>query len=160
MSGNLSGFDAGKVEPNEGFSPLPAGEYPMVIIDSNVKPTKEGTGRVLEIQTQVMAGQYQNRQFKTWIVLFNKDGQKNVIGQGTLSSICRSVNVMTPQDTSELHSKPFLGIVSVKKDDNGNPQNKLTGAKPRHTGPTNPSLIEQAFEDDGTEAGVVIKSPF
>ena len=154
MSGNLAGFNAAEVEPNPGFTPIPAGEYPMIITESAVKPTKEGNGRVAEIQTQIMGGPHQNRKFKTWIVLFNKDGAKNEIGQGVMSSICRAVNILTPQDTSDLHNKPFTGVVAVKNDQDGNPQNKVTRAKPRHTGP---NMIEQAFEPTGDEP---VKSPF
>jgi len=43
MTGNLAGFNAAEVEPNEGFTPIPAGEDQAVITESEMKATKDGT---------------------------------------------------------------------------------------------------------------------
>ena len=46
---DLSGFDANQVEPTGDFEPIPAGKYLAVITDSEMKPTKSGTGSLLQL---------------------------------------------------------------------------------------------------------------
>lgn len=156
MSGNLSGFDANNVQPNEGFTPLPAGEYDAIIVESEMKPTKDNAGKYLQLKLQILNGKFQNRTLFDRLNLVNKNDTAVQIAKGTLSAICRAVNVLTPNDSSELHSKPLSIKVAIRNDQNGNPQNEVKGYKPRHT-QAGPNMIEQAFEDDGEP---VVKSPF
>ena len=149
---NLSGFDASKVEPSVAFEPLPAGDYPVMIIDSKDKPTKRGDGKYLELKLQVASGKYQNRQIFDRLNLDNPNDEAVKIARATLSAICRAVNVLTPNDSSELHNRKLLATVKVKPDQNGNPRNEISGYKPW----TN--MIEQAFEEPAAVAGN--KSPF
>ena len=149
---DLSGFDASKVEPSGAFEPLPAGDYPVVIIESKMKKTKDGNGEYLELKLQVASGKYQNRQLFDRLNLINANDQAVQIAKGTLSAICRAVNVLTPNDSSELHNRKLLATVKVKPDQNGNPRNEISGYKPF----TN--MIEQAFEEPAAVAGN--KSPF
>ena len=148
MSGNLAGFDASKVEPNQGFTPIPAGDYPAVVIDSKMKPTKAGTGQYLELQLQILNGKFQNRRLFDRLNLQNPNAQAVQIAKGTLSAICRAINVLTPNDSSELHNKPLTISVKVKNDNQGNPQNEISGYKPRQTSAPSqqPNMVEQAFE--------------
>ena len=158
MSGNLSGFNAADVEPNEGFTPLPAGEYQAIISESEMKPTKDGQGKYLQMKLQILNGQHQNRTLFDRLNLVNKNDVAVQIAKGTLSSICRAVNVLTPNDSAELHNKPLTIIVKIKNDQNGNAQNEVKGYKARHTSaPAGPNIVEQAFESDGEP---VVKSPF
>ena len=150
MSGNLSGFNAEEVEPNEGFSPLPAGDYQVIIAESKMKKTKDGQGQYLEMRMQVLNGQYQNRVLFDRLNLVNKSDVAVKIAKGTLSSICRSVNVLTPSDSSELHNKPLTASVKIRKDQDGNPQNEVKGYKPRHTVASN----------EAQETAGATKSPF
>ena len=153
MSGNLAGFDASTVEPNEGFTPLPAGEYQVIIVESKMKPTKSGEGQYLELKLQVLNGKYQNRTLFDRLNLFNKNEEAVKIARGTLSSICRAVNVLKPNDSSQLHNKPLTCKVAVRNDQNGNPQNEVKGYKPRET-----NMVEQAFEE--SSSGGAKASPF
>jgi len=144
MSGNLDGFNASDVEPNETFSALPAGEYDVIIMSSDMKSTKAGDGKFLELQLQVLSGTYQNRRLFDRLNLVNKNDVAVQIAKGALSSICRAVNVLTPKDSSELHNKPLTAIVKVRKDLEGNQQNDVKGYKSRVA---QPNMVEQAFED-------------
>jgi len=154
---DLSGFDASTVEPNEGFTAIPAGDYPVIITASEMKPTKNGEGKFLELKLQILSGPHQNRQLFDRLNLVNKNEMAVQISKGTLSAICRAVNVMTPKDSAELHNKPLTAIVKVKEDKNGNKQNEVKGYKPRHTEGAQSSLVEQAFEEPATAAPA---SPF
>ena len=154
MSGNLSGFNANDVEPNEGFSPLPAGDYQVIITESQMKKTKDGSGQYLELKMQILNGQYQNRVIFDRLNLVNKSDVAVQIAKGTLSSICRAVNVLTPNDSSELHNKPLTASLKIRKDQEGNPQNEVKGYKPRHT------ATEQSQQTVHTGVAPQIQSPF
>ena len=147
MSGNLDGFNAANVEPQQAFTPIPAGDYQVIITESELKTTKAGTGQYLKLKLQVLNGQHQNRVLFDNVNIKNPNETCQQIGQGTLSSICRAVNVLTPKDSAELHNKPLTAVVKVGTDQNNNPNNEVKGYKARHTSaPAGPSMVEQAFE--------------
>jgi len=147
MSGNLEGFNASDIEPQQAFTPIPAGDYQVIITESELKTTKAGTGQYLKLKLQVLNGQHQNRVLFDNVNIKNPNETCQQIGQGTLSSICRAVNVLTPKDSAELHNKPLTAVVKVGVDQNNNPNNEVKGYKPRHTQPAaGPNMVEQAFE--------------
>lgn len=111
----LDGFDANKVEPAMDFEPLPAGTYTMVIVDSEEKPTKRGDGHNVQLKLQVIEGQYQNRLLWDHLSLDNPNPVAVQLGRAKLSAICRSVGVMQPEDSVELHNLPLLVKVKCKQ---------------------------------------------
>ena len=133
MSGNLAGFNAQEHEP-QSFDVLPAGTYDVCIVASEMKTTKSGTGRYLQLTLQVLGGEFQNRKLFDRLNLENPNATAVKIAKGTLSAICRAVGVMTPGDSSALHNLPLKAVVKVSSDDSGNPTNEIKGYKPRHTG--------------------------
>jgi hypothetical protein len=132
---NLAGFDATKVEPSD-FGILPPGDYDACIVASEMKPTKDGTGQYLNLEIQIIGGQYQNRRLFEKLNLVNKNDQAVQIAKGTLSAICRAVNVLTPNDSSDLHNKGFrIAVGTRKRDDNGEMVNNIKSFKPRSAKP-------------------------
>ena len=109
---NLSGFDANTIEPAS-FDVLPNGSYEAVISNSEMKSTSTG-GEMLVLTLQILNGEYQNRKIWDRLNLKNQNATAVQIAKGTLSSICRAVNVMTPKDSSELHNKPMLIKVGIQ----------------------------------------------
>lgn len=130
------GFDAGKEEPNN-FDLVPPGDYDAVIVKSEAKKTKDGGGKYLNLQLQILNGKYQNRILFDLLNLWNASPEAVKIARGTLSAICRAVNVPTPKDTSELHNKPLRISVGIQKgsDDFPDDKNKIKGYKARQSGP-------------------------
>jgi hypothetical protein len=125
---NLNGFNANNVDPATDFEPIPAGKYLAVITDSEMKPTKSGSGHYLELTFQVIDGQYKNRLLWSRLNLDNPNAQAVQIAQGELSAICRAVGVMQPKDSIELHNLPLLVTVKCKKrDDTGDVVNEIRG---------------------------------
>jgi hypothetical protein len=120
-----------------------------------MKKTKDGQGQYLELKMQILNGQYQNRVIFDRLNLVNKSDVAVQIAKGTLSSICRSVNVLTPNDSSELHNKPLTASLKIRKDADGNPQNEVKGYKPRHSG----SGTQQETATSGRVEGQ-LTSPF
>lgn len=125
---NLQGFDANQVEPATDMSVIPAGKYAALIVASEMKPTKAGTGEYLELTFQIIEGEFQNRQVWSRLNLINPNSTAVGIAQRDLSSICRAVGVMTPTDSSQLHNIPLTILVKVtKRSDNGEPSNEIGG---------------------------------
>jgi len=148
---SLEGFDANKVEPNTVFDAIPAGDYPVIIADSKMRDTKDGKGKMLELKLQIVQqGKYMNRTLFDRLNLKNANEQAVQIAQGTLSAICRAVNVLTPKDSAELHNKPLVATVKLGEY-NGNPKNEIKGYKPldKKTAAKPKNMIEEAFEDAG-----------
>jgi hypothetical protein len=127
--GNLEGYDASKFEPNNDFDPLPAGDYNVVIVNSERKKTKSGTGEMLKLELQVLDGKFQNRKLWDQLNIRNPSDVAQKIALGTLSSICRAVNVLTPRDSSELHGKPLTVRVRMLDRSDYGPQNEIASYK-------------------------------
>lgn len=131
---NLNGFDANTVDPATDFEPLPAGKYLAVITDSQMKPTKSGTGHYLELTFQVVDGQFKNRLLWSRLNLDNPNRLAVQIAQGELSAICRAVGVLQPKDSVELHNLPLLITVKCKKrEDTGDVVNEIRGYAAKDT---------------------------
>lgn len=133
---NLSGFDATTIEPAAEFDPIPAGKYVAVITNSEMKPTKAGTGQYLELTFQIIDGEFKNRQLWSRLNLNNPNPTAVTIAQRELSSICRAVNVMAPNDSVELHNLPLVISVRCKKQkDTDEIFNEIKGYAKRETAP-------------------------
>jgi hypothetical protein len=125
---NLNGFNAANVDPTTDFEPIPAGRYLAIISNSEMKPTKSGSGTYLELTFQVIDGQYKNRLLWSRLNLSNPNNLAVQIAQGELSAICRAVGVMQPKDSIELHNLPLVVTVKVKKrEDTGDLLNEIKG---------------------------------
>jgi hypothetical protein len=146
---NLSGFDASKVEPND-FGILPVGDYEACIANSEMKPTKDGQGQYLNLEIQIVGGQYQNRKLFEKLNLVNKNETAVTIAKGTLSAICRAVGVLTPNDSTDLHNKTFRIAVGVRKSDySGEMENRIKSFKPRAAGPVVSPTLQSAGAPTG-----------
>ena len=112
--GNLGNFNAEDVEPSTGFDPIPAGWYDAMIVDSEMRDTKAGTGQYLQLRLDVINGDYVNRVLFARLNLTNTNQTAVDIAQRELSAICRAVGVMSPQDSIDLHDKPIKIKVAIR----------------------------------------------
>lgn len=125
---DLRGFDANQVEPTSDFEPIPAGKYLAVITDSEMKPTKAGTGSYLQLTFQVIEGPFHNRLLWARLNLDNPNDTARKIAQSELSALCRAVGVLAPNDSVELHNLPLMIHVRCKKrSDTGEITNEIKG---------------------------------
>ncbi len=125
---NLSGFDANRVEPSTDFDPLPAGKYLAVITDSEMKPTKAGTGNYLQLTFELIEGPHKGRKAWARLNLINGNETTVKIAQAELSALCRAVGVLAPNDSVELHNLPVVITVKCKKRaDTGEITNEVKG---------------------------------
>jgi hypothetical protein len=125
---DLRGFDANNVEPAGDFEPIPAGKYVGVITDSELKPTKAGTGNYLQLTFQIIEGPYSNRLLWARLNIDNPNDTARKIAQGELSALCRAVGVLAPNDSVELHNLPVVIHVRCRKrTDTGDITNEIKG---------------------------------
>ncbi len=127
-------FNANDVEPATDFEPLPAGKYLAAITDSEMKPTKNGTGHYLQLTFQVLDGPCKNRFVWARLNLDNANSTAVKIAHGELSALCRAVGVMAPKDSVELHNLPLMITVKCKpRKDTGEVQNEVKGFAKKET---------------------------
>jgi len=112
---NLNGFNASEVEPAARFEPIPAGKYVALITESELKPTKAGTGHYLQLTFQVQDGEYKGRILWSRLNLDNPNATAVQIARSELSAICRAVGVMEPKDSVDLHNLPLVIDVKCRK---------------------------------------------
>jgi hypothetical protein len=139
---NLSGFNAHDVDPATTFEPIPAGKYLAAIIASEMKPTKSGVGKYLELSLQILDGPYRNRVVWARLNLDNPNPTTVQIAKAELSAICRAVGVMTPRDSQDLHNLPLVISVRLKKrDDTGEMTNEVKGYSKKEAADGQPQQV-------------------
>lgn len=104
-------FNASQVQPNVRPEPIPTGQYPVVIVRTEEKPTKAGTGSYIEIEMQVQAGEFAGRKVYDRLNIRNPNQQAVDIAYSTLSAICHVTGRIHIQDTAQLHGVPFIAVV-------------------------------------------------
>jgi len=138
MSANLAGFDASTIPEQQEFTALPEGDYVAIATHSEMKPTKSGTGQYLQFTYEVLDGAHKGRKIFDRMNLVNPNQTAVEIAQRALASLCKAVGVMKPNDSAELHNKPFMVSLAVEVDDRkreGNVVKKYSqigGMQPQH----------------------------
>ena len=112
-------FNAQTVEPQAAFDPLPAGWYPMQIVESELKPTSNGEGQYLQLKLQVINGDHANRVVYERLNIVNKNSTAQEIAYRNLSAICHSTGVIQVEDSQQLHGIPMEVKLGVRPAQNG-----------------------------------------
>jgi hypothetical protein len=112
---NLNGIYNPDAEAGTDFTPVPTGEYLMVITDSDMKPTNANTGEYLELTHEIIDGPYKARKAWARLNLVNSNAQAVEIANRDLASIRAATGVPNPRDSQELHNKPMLVRVEFIK---------------------------------------------
>ncbi len=135
---DLGGFNANEVDPLRDLEAIPNGKYLAAIVESEEKDTKAkiaGTvdvGSYLQLKFQVLEGEYKGRNLWARLNMKNKSTQAVQIARSELSSICRSIGIRQPKDSSDLHNVPILlRVKCVKRKDNDEMANQITGYAPK-----------------------------
>lgn len=131
----LLNFNAAEVEPSSTFEAIPAGNYEAVITDSQMKPTKAGTGSYLELAFEIIAGDYNGRRLWARLNLANPNPKAVEIAERELSGICRAVGVMQPKDSADLHNLPLVITVKTRNNQDGELTNEIKGYAARAAAP-------------------------
>jgi Protein of unknown function (DUF669) len=132
-------FNADKVDPKSDFDPIPAGKYLAIITESEVKPTKAGTGSYLQLKFQILEGEFKDRLVWARLNLENPNPKAVQIAEAELSTLCRAIGVMSFQDSAALHNLPVVIKVKCKqRPDSDEYSNEIKGYFKRETPSTFP----------------------
>lgn len=120
-------FNASTVEPMQprSYGPLPAGDYEMIIVKSDVKPTKAGNGHYLELEMQVLSGEHSGRRHWERLNVDNPNKTAQDIAEAALASLCFAVGVTDVNDTTQLHDIPFIAHIEIDRKEPD--RNKIMG---------------------------------
>ena len=132
---NLPGgnFDASTVEPSSVIEATPEfkGWHPMQFVESEMKPTKDGSGQYLQLVAQVLDGPYKGRKLWDRLNLVNNSETAREIAYRTLSAICHATDHLQVQDSTQLHNRRFEGhVVYVPEDGQYKAKNEVDGYRP------------------------------
>ena len=118
LNGN---FNARTVPPAAPRDMIPPAKYVMQIVKSERKPTRGGDGEFIQLELDILDGEFKGR--KVWDMLnkWNPNPQTVKIADETLSAICHATGVLDLSDTEQLHFRPMLVKVVV---DPGGPDKK------------------------------------
>lgn len=108
-------FNATNVEPDAGTPvPVPAGVYNVMVDESDVKPTSNGSGAYLQVRYNILDGQYAGRKLFDRFNIQNQNPVAQEIGYKQLSALAHAVNVLHIQDSAQLHGIPLQVKVKIR----------------------------------------------
>lgn len=106
---------------------IPPGTYEAKVIKSDIVPTKDGSGKMLVLDFEIMVD---GRRRMHWerLNLVNKNADAVRIATRQLLQIAEAVGVPVPiVDSEDLHHKPMMVTVGIDPGKNGyQDKNKLT----------------------------------
>jgi hypothetical protein len=105
-------------QPERKAAFLPPGDYIVLVEKEEVKATKAGTGHYLEIQFQVIDGQFKGRKLWDRFNVDNPNGEAVRIALEALAELGRAANIHDLSETSALLNKTAKVRVAVKDDKN------------------------------------------
>ena len=110
------GFIPEQIEDmGDGFKVVPPGIYDVVIVESDVKPTRSG-GKMLELKYQVVIGPNAGDFLTDRLNIDNASETAKRIGLSQLKNICDAIGFAGMlKDSNQLHGKPFSVKVVVEK---------------------------------------------
>lgn len=110
------GIDPNVKETGE-FTCVPPGKYTVVIVDDDLKTTKAGTGKILELTLQIMdRGEWYGTELIDRINIINPNPKAQQIGQGTLKRLCTLTGCpFPPDDTRKMYGKNIRASVKVEE---------------------------------------------
>jgi hypothetical protein len=109
---------------------LPAGWYPAQVTESEIKPTKSGNGKLLEVEFTILDGRGKGRKVWSRFNFINPSAEAQRIGLQQIRQLCEAIGLNgIERTTAELHNKPlavFIAVEESKDPKYPDPKNKTT----------------------------------
>lgn len=107
----------GQYDPDAGvpgtFEVFAAGPQPMEFTETDIIPTKAGTGKLLKYKLRITQGDLEDRLVFGQMNLQNPNPIATKIGQEEFRAAREVTGVLEPEDTQDLHFKEFIGFVKI-----------------------------------------------
>lgn len=145
-------FDANGVEPNQAFEAIPAGDYVVQVVSSEIKPTASGSGEYLKLELEILGPAHQGRKIFDQLNIRNESAEAERIGRSQLSAVCHAVGKLRITDSGQLHGIPMQIKVTVDdKDPKYGKTNKVKGYKPVQGTPVFQAVPAASSQNSFTE---------
>ena len=111
----LAKFDANDYPLMSDRSVLEPGEYPAIIIKSDMKNTRAGNGQYLSLEF-IIIGNGKGKGRKLWanLNLVNPSEVAVNIARSELATICKAIGLDNPGTSEAMHSKPMMISVDTE----------------------------------------------
>ena len=152
--GNLDFNTAETAAKNMDFDPLPPGRYKAQVTNSEVVPTKAGTGELLKLTFEILEGAHAGRLVFDQLNIANQSEKAEQIGRGMLSALCQACgkNGMV-SDSIELHEIPIQIKLGIDSSPGYEPRNKVKGFYAAdYVGRKAPEKAEKAEKTEAVDA--------
>lgn len=119
---NLNPVDFQNLEAPREYSILPAGDYQMQIVQSDIRATQSGTGHYLWLEFDILKGPAPDGQRKFWdrLNIDNPNEQTKKIANQALLAISNAAGFQfPPADSEQLHFKPIKVVIKHKENKQG-----------------------------------------
>lgn len=116
----------------DNFEPLPAGNYVVEVIESDVVDTKTGLGRQMKLTLKVVEGDFDGRRVWANIMVRHQNETAQRIGQQVIASLISAAGIGPIDNTEDLHGIPVIAKVVIEHDKSGQfePRNTVKGFLP------------------------------
>lgn len=127
----MLGIDLSNVQAQGDYSPLPAGDYPFVVEDAEMKDTKAGNGQYIKVKLKVTGDNYANRVIFHNFNVKNQNPKATEIGLGQLKRLMQVAGKKTESINSlnELIGLSAVMRLKVEADNGYGESNKVTSFK-------------------------------
>ena len=95
------------------YTPVPPGEYRVIIKDSERKESRKPGNFYYQLDLEIIDGEHKGRTLIERLNLENSNSEAVDIARRTLNAICVAVGKMSIADTVELHNVPMIAVVKV-----------------------------------------------
>lgn len=119
-------FNAAGKDTGGDYEPLPIGDYNGMVIETEIKENKKGTGSFIKVTTQILDEEYQGRRVYDYINVVHTNEKVQQIAERQLAELCNAVGVLELEDTQELHEIPLVVRLAIEAgNEQFGPSNKV-----------------------------------
>lgn len=148
MNGDIAELLGGELDtsndPADIYEPIPPGWYTAMIENAEIKDTKAGNGKYLNIQFNIYGEQFDGRKIFTRINLANPNQKAVEIGARELAQLASACGLLRLADSAELLDRTLQIKVAVVDGLNGDKDNDVKGFKPVNDGTAPAAPVQQA----------------
>jgi len=108
-------FDSSNQQGQDTNDVLPAGDYLMQVVQSEVRATKDGSGQYVWLEFDILDGEHQGRKYWERLNIWNANPTAAEIANRALTSLTRACGMVAIDDTEDLHFKPIKVRMGVSK---------------------------------------------
>ena len=108
-------FDARTVDPSQ-FPSVPMGDYKVAIVHSEPKANNQNTGGYLQLDLQILEGQFAGIVVSDRLNIFHTNQQTVEIAYRRISAYGHVCGILQLANSAQLHNIPFVATIGPQKE--------------------------------------------